>query len=150
MKAYDDTPGAIRATLSERDSYTFTDDYVRFILDTFNDQRRAYVFTVNPRGVQHDGLWNESGGGTGQRGRRFGSPIDDAPDFLWWSDAHLTEWGYQAELRMSVQEPPLPGARGAGVGPPGRAQHPAQRVQELLGADHRERGEQARPDRPAR
>jgi hypothetical protein len=100
VKAYDDNPAEIRATLSERDSYTFTDDYVRFVLDTFNDQRRAYVFTVNPRGVQHDGLWNESGGGTGQRGRRFGSPIDDAPDFLWWSDAHLTDWGYQAEVRI--------------------------------------------------
>lgn len=100
VKAYDDSPSEIRATLSERDSYTFTDDYIRFVLDTFNDQRRAYVFTVNPFGVQHDGLWNESGGGTGQRGRRFGSPIDDAPDFLWWSDAHVTEWGYQAEIRI--------------------------------------------------
>jgi hypothetical protein len=100
IKAYDDTPGEIRATLSERDSYTFTDDYIRVVLDTFNDQRRAYVFTVNPFGVQHDGLWNESGGGTGQRGRRFGSPIDDAPDFLWWSDAHVTDWGYEAEIRI--------------------------------------------------
>jgi len=100
IKAYDDSPGEIRATLSERDSYTFTDDYIRIVLDTFNDQRRAYVFTVNPLGVQHDGLWNESGGGTGQRGRRFGSPIDDAPDFLWWSDAHMTEWGYEAEIRI--------------------------------------------------
>ena len=39
-------------------------------LDTFDDQRRAYVFTVNPLGVQHDGLWNDSGGGTGQWSRR--------------------------------------------------------------------------------
>jgi hypothetical protein len=100
VRAFDDTPSQIRATLSERDSFTFSDDYIRFILDTFNDQRRAYVFTINPLGVQHDGLWNESGGGTGQRGRRFGSPIDDAPDFLWWSDAHVTDWGYEAEVRI--------------------------------------------------
>ncbi len=101
VKAYDDLPGEIRATLSERDSYTFTDDYVRFVLDTFDDQRRAYVFTVNPLGVQHDGLWNETGGGTGRRGRgRFGPPIDEAPDFLWDSDARITEWGYEAEIRI--------------------------------------------------
>lgn len=100
IRAFDDTPGQIRATLSERDSYTFTDDYVRLILDTFDDQRRAYVFTVNPLGVQHDGLWNESGGGTGQRGRGMFSNIDDSPDFLWDSDASITDWGYQAEIRI--------------------------------------------------
>jgi hypothetical protein len=100
VRAYDTNPEQIRATLSERDSYAFSDDYIRFILDTFNDQRRAYVFTVNPFGVQHDGLWNESGGGTGMRGRGMHSPIDDAPDFLWDSDAHVTEWGYEAELRI--------------------------------------------------
>ena len=101
VKAFDETPGQIRATLSERDSYAFSDDYVRFILDTFDDQRRAYVFTVNPLGVQHDGLWNEGGGNAGQRGRgNFGSPIDDNPDFLWDSDGEITEWGYQVEIRV--------------------------------------------------
>ncbi|MDX1646244.1 MAG: hypothetical protein R3304_03780, partial [Longimicrobiales bacterium] len=48
VRAYDDDPSGIRATLSERDSFGFSDDYIRFILDTFDDQRRAYVFTVNP------------------------------------------------------------------------------------------------------
>lgn len=101
IKAFDDNPAGIRATLSARDSYVFSDDYVRVILDTFDDQRRAYVFTVNPLGVQHDGLWNESGGGTGRRGRgSFGSPIDANPDFLWDSDGRLTEEGYEAELRI--------------------------------------------------
>lgn len=103
IKAFDDEPSQIRATLSERDSYTRSDDYVRLILDTFDDQRRAYVFTVNPLGVQHDGLWNEGGGSTGHGGRgrgNFGQPIDDNPDFLWDSDAAITEWGYQAEVRI--------------------------------------------------
>lgn len=101
VKAFDSEPDKIRATLSERDAYTFSDDYVRFILDTFDDQRRAYVFTINPLGVQHDGLWNETGGGSGRRGRgNFGSPIDENPDFLWDSDAHITETGYEAEIRI--------------------------------------------------
>lgn len=100
FRAYDDDPAGIRATLTERDGFTFTDDYVRIILDTFDDQRRAYVFTINPYGVQHDGLWNETGGSTGRRGRGMFSPIDDSPDFLWDSDAEMTEWGYQAEVRI--------------------------------------------------
>ena len=51
IRAHEDDPSAIRATLAERDTYTFSDDYVRVALDTFDDQRRAYVFTVNPLGV---------------------------------------------------------------------------------------------------
>jgi hypothetical protein len=99
FKAYDDDPSRIRATLSDRDSFTFTDDYVRVTLDTFDDSRRAYIFSVNPLGVQHDGIWNESGGSAGRRGG-FGPPIDDNPDFLWDSGAHITEWGYEAEIRI--------------------------------------------------
>lgn len=111
VKAYDGSPGEIRATMAERDTYTRTDDYVRFILDTFDDQRRAYVFTVNPLGVQHDGLWNESGGGTGRRGRgNFGSPIDQSPDFVWDSDGRITEWGYQAEIRIPFKSLRFPEA----------------------------------------
>ncbi len=98
VKAFDDSPSEIRATLSERDSFTFSDDYIRVVLDTFNDQRRAYVFTVNPLGVQHDGLWNE-GGSSGRRGG-FGPPIDDNPDFLWASDGRITEQGWEAEIRI--------------------------------------------------
>ena len=99
IKAYDEDPNSIRATLAERDSYTRSDDYIRVILDTFNDSRRAYVFTVNPLGVQHDGIWNEGGGSAGRRGNH-GDPIDVNPDFLWESEGNLTEWGYQAEIRI--------------------------------------------------
>lgn len=98
IKAFDDTPGGIRATLGERDSFTRSDDYVRVVLDTFNDQRRAYVFSVNPMGVQHDGIWNE-GGSAGRRGG-FGPPVDDNPDFLWESDAQIADWGYLVEMKI--------------------------------------------------
>ena len=99
VHAHADDPSAIRATLTERDSYTFSDDYVRLILDTFDDQRRAYVFTVNPLGVQHDGLWNETGGTASSRGG-WGPPIDDNPDFLWDSEGRITDEGYQVEVRI--------------------------------------------------
>ena len=69
IRAWDST-GDVRATLTQRDGYGQSDDYVRVILDTFNDQRRAFVFMVNPLGIQGDGLWVEGGG------RGFGDPID--------------------------------------------------------------------------
>ena len=98
VRAFDDQPRGIRATMAERDEFDRSDDYVRFILDTFNDQRRAYVFSVNPFGVQHDGIWNEGGGG----GRGWGPPIDDNPDFLWESSGSLAEWGYSLEVRIPL------------------------------------------------
>lgn len=98
IRAYDDSPDRIRATLAQRDKIQETDDYVRLILDTFNDQRRAYVLTVNPLGVQHDGLWIE--GKQNEHGGGFGDPIDDNPDFLWDSHGRLEEWGYAVEIRV--------------------------------------------------
>ncbi|MDC0160138.1 carbohydrate binding family 9 domain-containing protein [Gemmatimonadales bacterium] len=93
----EDSSGGIRATLTKRDGYGRSDDYVRVILDTFNDKRRAYVFMVNPFGVQGDGLWVEGGGG------RFGDPIDWNPDFLWESDGRVDESGYSAEMKIPLK-----------------------------------------------
>ena len=98
VKAFDTDPGEIRAALSDRDNVVRRDDYIRVSLDTFNDQRRAFVFIVNPLGVQQDGVWLEGGGGGG-RGR-FGPPIDWNPDFIWASDARIEDWGWAAEIRI--------------------------------------------------
>lgn len=51
--ARDPEPHSIRAYLRDRDS-AFNDDFVGVVLDTFNDQRRAFEFFVNPYGVQMD------------------------------------------------------------------------------------------------
>ncbi|MEJ2206472.1 MAG: DUF5916 domain-containing protein [Gemmatimonadota bacterium] len=109
IRALDDNPAGIRATLAERDGFDRSDDYVRIVLDTFDDRRRAYVFTVNPLGVQHDGVWNEGGNSGGRRGT-FGSPIDDNPDFLWESDAHIVAEGYLAEVRIPFKSLRFPDA----------------------------------------
>jgi hypothetical protein len=46
--------GAPHATLADRDKI-YADDNVQILLGTFNDRRQAYVFAVNPLGVQMDG-----------------------------------------------------------------------------------------------
>lgn len=97
IRAMDTQPEDIRATLTERDGFQRSDDWVRVLLDTYDDQRSAFVFTVNPYGVQHDGMWSESGGG----GRRMmGPPIDENQDFIWDSEAVMTGEGYQVEVRI--------------------------------------------------
>jgi hypothetical protein len=50
----------IRATLAKRDDIS-ADDSVTIYLDTFHDQRKAYVLMFNPFGVQQDGIFNEDG-----------------------------------------------------------------------------------------
>ena len=56
-----DEPGKIRATVAKRDQI-FDEDNVRIYLDTYNDQRRAYLLGWNPLGVQADGIMTEGAG----------------------------------------------------------------------------------------
>lgn len=79
--------GTPHARLSDRDKIG-GDDNVTFIIDTFNDRRRAMTFGVNPFGVQNDGILND------------GSPPDVSPDFLFESKGHVTEYGYELEVRI--------------------------------------------------
>ncbi len=56
-----DEPDKIRATVAKRDEI-FNEDNVRIFLDTFNDQRRAYLLGWNPLGVQGDAIMTEGEG----------------------------------------------------------------------------------------
>ena len=95
--AYDDQPGSIRATLPDRDNLD-SEDSVTIFLDTFHDQRRAFFFTVNPLGVQQDGMHSESGFNAGTRS---GGGMDDKnPDFQFESKGRVTDEGYVVEVRI--------------------------------------------------
>jgi hypothetical protein len=80
---FDSEPGEIQARLSRRED-ALSDDKVDVFLDTFNDQRRAYVFTVNPFGVQTDGTWVE----------REGNQYDRSFDTVWDARGRLTREGF--------------------------------------------------------
>src|SRR4030095_11890045 len=49
-----DEPDKVRATVAKRDNI-FNDDYVGFMLDTFNDKRKAFEMFLHPLGIQGDG-----------------------------------------------------------------------------------------------
>lgn len=86
FRAYDE-PSAIRVTVPKRDQI-FNDDYVGVLLDTYNDQRKAYALYFNPLGIQQDGILTESQG------------IDYNPDFLMESKGLITTDGYAVEVAI--------------------------------------------------
>ena len=92
LKAFDPDPSAIRAHLSDRDDIS-GDDSVSIVLDTFNDELRAFQFECNPLGIQRDVLQNDAGGG-----RRGGG--DESWDAIWDSAGRTTEWGYLVEMAI--------------------------------------------------
>lgn len=94
--------GTVRATLADRDKIT-QDDNVQLFLGTYDDSRQALVFSVNPFGIQSDGVITETGA-SGSGGGFFGGTAkarenaDLAPDYVWQSKGRLTAFGYEVEI----------------------------------------------------
>ncbi len=99
----------VHATHADRDNIN-ADDYVQILLDTYNDRRRAFLFGVNPFGVQQDGIRSDSyGGGAGgafSGGGGFGSMnvldgnVDLNPDFVFESRGRLVSGGDDVEIAI--------------------------------------------------
>jgi len=87
-------PGTVRATLANRDQLG-SEDRIEFYIGTYNDGHQALVFGVNPLGVQQDGTLAESGRNNGGR-----EGTDLSPDFVYASRGHLTEDGFEIEIRI--------------------------------------------------
>jgi hypothetical protein len=97
--AYDPDPQKIRAFYSDRDT-GFDDDRVGVILDTFNDERRAFQFFSNPFGIQMDGVTNDMGS--------MGGGLPGFGDFSWnaiWDSAgKITENGFTVEMKIPLDQ----------------------------------------------
>jgi len=82
-----DEKDKIRATLAKRDEVT-GEDNVRVWLDTYNDQRRAYVLAFNPLGIQQDGIYTE------------GQGADFSVDIVMESKGVIEDWGWSVEIKV--------------------------------------------------
>lgn len=93
--SYDPEPSKIRAHLMNRDAIdTFVlDDHIGFTIDTFNDERRAFQFRVNPLGVQADAFFNELEGYE-----------DFSWDAIWDSKGRITKGGYIVEIAIPFNQ----------------------------------------------
>ena len=129
--------GEVHATLADRDRI-FADDYVQLLLGTFNDGRQAFMFAVNPLGVQADGALVERGVTAGGGFLSGGGSAREAAGFE--SRLRVRVQGPAGRGRVrggdpdSVQEPPLSVEGRAGMAAPCAAHDPALRLRGLLGA----------------
>ncbi len=82
-----DEKDKIRATVAKRDD-VFGEDNVRMWLDTYNDQRRAYVLGFNPYGIQQDGIFTEGRG------------ADFSIDIVMESKGVIEDWGWSVEVKI--------------------------------------------------
>jgi hypothetical protein len=78
---FDSEPHNVRARLGRRDTQR-GDDIVHLLLDSHNDQRRAYSLAANPLGQQWDSMWTE------------GQGFDDSFDTVWDSRGQRTDQGF--------------------------------------------------------
>jgi hypothetical protein len=103
FRCFDPKPKKIRAHLMDRDAInTFVqDDYVSFMIDTFNDELRAFQFRVNPLGIQADALFSELEGYE-----------DFSWDAIWKSAGKITDFGYTIEIAIPFSQLRFPGKKG--------------------------------------
>ena len=86
VHAFDD-PDKVHATIGERDRI-FNEDNFRIYLDTFNDQRKAYLLGWNPFGIQADAIHTE------------GEGADFSVDIVMESTGILTSDGWTLEVAI--------------------------------------------------
>ena len=101
IRAYE-PHGVVHATLADRDKIS-ADDNVQLLIGTFHDQRQAYVFAVNPYGVQMDGTIQEQGQSlTASWTPTLSGRVapDLSQDFVFTSKGRLTPYGYEVEMRI--------------------------------------------------
>ena len=96
IKAYDRDPKGIRATSLYRDQIRGSDHF-EIVLDTYNDNENAYVFTTTPTGLRNDGaISNDGTGGTISSGSWFNRDFNT----FWDAESTITEQGWFAEVRI--------------------------------------------------
>ena len=88
IHAFDPEPAKIRAHFTDRDA-AFDDDFVGVVLDTFDDERRAYELFVNPLGVQMDLIVDD-----------VSRSEDSSWDAIWGSAGRVTADGFVVELAI--------------------------------------------------
>src|SRR3954466_8774613 len=106
--------GSVNATLANRDRID-ADDAIHIFLNPFNDGRQAFVFGVNPLGIQSDGALVE---GTGNRGETAFSALESGrestdltPDYVYASKGRVAADGYEIEIAIPFKTLRFPATR---------------------------------------
>ena len=94
-RLHDSAPDSISARLGRRDTWP-SSDWLYINLDTFNDDRNAYSFSINPAGVLGDAkLYNDGAS-------------DTSWDGVWQAATRIDELGWVAEVRIPFSQLKFP------------------------------------------
>src|SRR6185436_16230380 len=109
IKAREIHGNVVRATHANRDNID-SEDQIQILLDTDNSRQIAFLFGVNPYGVQQDGTRSAQfaggAGGPSATGGGFRNinplegRVDLNPDYFFESKGRLVEGGYEVEIRI--------------------------------------------------
>src|SRR5437762_1308233 len=109
IKAREIHGNVVRATHANRDNID-SEDQIQILLDTDNSRQIAFLFGVNPYGVQQDGTrsaqFARAAGGPSATGGGFRNinplegSVDLNPDYFFESKGHLVDGGYEVEIRI--------------------------------------------------
>jgi hypothetical protein len=109
IKAREIHGNVVRATHANRDNID-SEDQIQILLDTDNSRQIAFLFGVNPYGVQQDGTRSSTfaggAGGPSATGGGFRTinplegSVDLNPDYFFESKGRLVEGGYEVEVRI--------------------------------------------------
>ncbi len=90
-KMYDSSPDSIAATLFRKDGSGYS-DWIGVGVDSYNDRRTAFVFSVSPRGVRSDMMiFNDD-------------QFDQSWDAVWEAAANIVDEGWIAEMRIPLSQ----------------------------------------------
>ena len=88
MTMHDSEPNLIRGNILQRGGWIDKDDNIRIALDTYDDDRNAYMFEVGVLGTQDDALISDE------------SSTDWNWDGIYTTEAQITEEGWVLEIEI--------------------------------------------------
>jgi hypothetical protein len=92
LRMYDSAPDSIAAELRRRDDTGGYSDWVHVSIGSYRDERTAFRFSVNPRGVQADAFLYDD------------TRTDGSWDAVWQSATRIDSLGWTAELRIPLSQ----------------------------------------------
>lgn len=89
--ALDSAPDSIELRMSRRDG--FVGDRINLILDSYNDKRTGFIFTITSAGIRGDEIVINNG-----------QNIDSNWNPIWYGDAKITSDGWTAEMKIPLSQ----------------------------------------------
>jgi len=89
-RAYDTEPNKIEQRMGRRDD--FPGDWVEINIDSFNDDRSGFSFTISASGVKGDEFISNNGN------------FDSSWNPIWYAASHIDEEGWTAEAKIPLSQ----------------------------------------------